>query len=346
MKILFVINSLKSRSGTERVAISLANYLSNFPNSEISIANRDTDKKNTAYPVADNVEIIDLHGNYFNFFLKLKKNIKQNKYDFVVVHNMGRLSLLCLFLSNFVKIISFEHSSFISRSLLVRCFSKIFYYKIYKVVVLTKNEFKNFSFIHKKVIHIPNFTFYYDCSRQTVEKNKNIVLSIGRLDDNKNIIHVLKAWHKKIDILHDWELHIYGEGDQKSLLLNFIEEKSISNIYFKGVTKNPELAYESAKIFVMTSKFEGLPMVLIEAQCFGLPIVSYDCPYGPSDVIDDGKNGFLVENQNIDKFAEALDKLITSKTLIEGFTEKSLLNAKNYKPEKIVNIWLNQVFKG
>ncbi|WP_179994279.1 glycosyltransferase family 4 protein [Acinetobacter sp. YH1901136] len=346
MKILFVINSLKSRSGTERVAISLANYLSNFPNSEIMIANRDTDRKNAAYPVMNNVKIIDLDGSYLSFFHKLKQNVKQNKYDFVVVHNMGRLSLLCLFLSNFVKIISFEHSSFISRSVLVRFFSKIFYYKIHKVVVLTKNEFQNFSHIHKKVIHVPNFTSYYDSSRQMIEKNKNIVLSVGRLDSNKNIIHVLKAWHKKIDILHNWELHIYGEGDQKNFLLNFVEENSISNIYFKGVIENPELAYESAKIFVMTSKFEGLPMVLIEAQCFGLPIVAYNCPYGPSDVIDDGKNGFLVENQNVDAFAEALEKLITSKSLIKEFTEKSLLNSENYKPEKIVNIWINQVFKG
>ncbi|MFW1968557.1 glycosyltransferase family 4 protein [Acinetobacter guillouiae] len=345
MKILFVINSLKSRSGTERVAISLANYLSNFPSSEITIINRDTDKKNAAYLVDDRVKILDLNGSYLDFFLKLKENIKKHKYDFLVVHNMGRLSLLCLFLSKFVNIISFEHSSFISRSLLVRYLSKIFYSKIYKVVVLTKNEYQNFSAIHNNVIHVPNFTSYYDASREIVDKNRNIVLSIGRLDDNKNIIHILKAWHNKIDILSDWELHIYGDGDQKSTLLDFIVKKKISNVYFKGITNNPNLAYETANFFVMSSKFEGLPMVLIEAQCFGLPIISYNCPYGPSDVIKDAENGFLIENQNIEKFSEALEQLITSKKLLKEFSEKSLLNAENFNPEKIVNVWINQVLK-
>ncbi|HGH3119785.1 TPA: glycosyltransferase family 4 protein, partial [Acinetobacter baumannii] len=74
MKILFVINSLKSRSGTERVAIDLANYLAKSPDNKIVIANRDTDKSNTAYPVDEGVDIISCEGNYLAFFLKLKKN--------------------------------------------------------------------------------------------------------------------------------------------------------------------------------------------------------------------------------------------------------------------------------
>ncbi|MBJ9937546.1 glycosyltransferase family 4 protein [Acinetobacter pittii] len=346
MKILFVINSLKSRSGTERVAIDLANYLAKSPDNKIVIANRDTDKSNTAYPVDEEVDIIACEGNYLSFFLKLKKNIELNSYDILIVHNMGRLTLLCLWLSNIIKIVSLEHSSFISRSQIVRFFSKIFYNKVDKVVTLTSHECLNFSKIHKNVLQIPNFSSYFDSARIVNMPKKNIAISVGRLDENKNNIHILKAWHRQIDSLKNWELHIYGEGDQKDNLVNFVKENNLTNVFFKGVTQEPNRVYEEASFFIMSSKFEGLPMVLVEAQCFGLPIISYNCPYGPSDVIQDRINGFLVENQNIDALGEAILQLTSSENLLRIFSEKALLSAKKYQPEKIIEIWNSKVIKG
>ncbi|WP_347019144.1 glycosyltransferase family 4 protein [Acinetobacter calcoaceticus] len=346
MKVLFVINSLKSRSGTERVAIDLANYLAISPANKIFIANRDTDKSNAAYLINKEVDIIPCEGNYLNFFLKLKKNIELNEYDILIVHNMGRLTLLCLWLSNIIKIISLEHSSFVSRSKLVRTLSKIFYKKVNKVVTLTSHECLNFSKIHKNVLQIPNFSSYFDSSRTISFPKKNIAISVGRLDENKNNIHILKAWHKQIDSLQDWELHIYGDGDQKESLVNFVKDNNLKNVFFKGVTQQPNRVYEEASFFIMSSKFEGLPMVLVEAQCFGLPIISYDCPYGPSDVIQDQINGFLVENQNIDALGEAILQLTSSENLLRVFSEKALVSAKKYQPEKIIEIWNSKVLKG
>lgn len=346
MKILFVINSLKSRSGSERVAVDLANNLAKINGNEISIANRDTNVDEVAYNVNSNVDILKFSGNYLIFFSGLRAYIKEKKYDFVVVHNMGKLSLLCLWFSDLVKIISLEHSSFISRPLSVRLLSKFFYKKIYKVIVLTKREDQIFSSIHHSVIRIPNFSLYYDSSRYFFEKKSNIILSMGRLDDNKNIIHILQAWLKKREILKNWELHIYGDGDQKNKLMNFVDDNNLSNIKFKGVTSEPDQVYKQASFFIMSSKFEGLPMVLIEAQCFGLPIVSYDCPCGPSDIISDGENGFLVQNQDIDSLANSLERLVQSKDLLNTFSKKSLLNASNYEADKILNIWMDLFSQG
>ncbi|MDW5429169.1 glycosyltransferase, partial [Acinetobacter baumannii] len=104
--------------------------------------------------------------------------------------------------------------------------------------------------------------------------------------------------------------------------------------------------YEQSSFFVMSSKYEGLPMVLIEAQSFGLPIVSYNCPYGPSDVIRDSKNGFLVEDQNVDELAAAVLKVALSPQLLEQFSQSSLLNAKKYQPEQILKIWIEKVLEG
>jgi glycosyltransferase involved in cell wall biosynthesis len=346
MKVLFVINSLRPRSGTERVAVDLANFLANFKDNDIVIANRDTDKEHSAYPISENVDIIPLTGNYFSFFMKLKENVKNNQYDFLITHNMGRLTLLCLFLSKYTKIVSLEHSSFVSRSVFVRFLSSILYHKVHQVVALTHHESRKFLSLNNNVLRIPNFSSYYDPHKNVPERKKNIAISVGRLDENKNNIHILKAWQNKIHLLHDWELHIYGDGEQKDILVKYAAENNLSNVYFKGVTQEPNLVYEQASFFLMSSKFEGLPMVLIEAQCFGLPIISYNCPHGPSDVIHDHVNGFLVENQNIDALATAIEKLTSSPDLLKKFSENSLINAKNYQPEKILDIWNNKVLKG
>lgn len=346
MRILFVINSLKPRSGTERVAVELANYLASFQNNDIVIVNRDTDENHVAYPINEKIRVLPLTGSYLDFFKKLKETVKNNKYDILITHNMGRLTLLCLWLSKLVKVVSLEHSSFVSRSVLVRFFSYILYKKVYQVIALTHHEYEKFSEIHDNVLRIPNFSSYYDPCRNISENKRKIAISVGRLDENKNTIHILKAWHKKIDSLQEWELHIYGDGDQKGSLVKFVNENNLSNVYFKGVTREPNRVYDEACFFIMSSKFEGLPMVLIEAQCFGLPIISYNCPHGPSDVIHDQENGFLVRNQDVDALAEAIEELALSPDLLRKFSENSLINAKNYQPEKILDIWNNKVLKG
>jgi len=95
----------------------------------------------------------------------------------------------------------------------------------------------------------------------------------------------------------------------------------------------------------MSSKFEGLPMVLIEAQTFGLPIVSYDCPHGPKEIIEHGVNGFLVENQNIEELAKYIVKLASSESLLKKMSDNSLIVAEKYQPKAILEQWNNEVFK-
>ncbi|EOI7679123.1 glycosyltransferase family 4 protein, partial [Acinetobacter baumannii] len=114
MKILFLINSLKSKSGSERVAVELANKMAAIGSYNITLLNRESIKENAAYPIADNVEVIALSGSLFEFYKKLKKQISSNNYDVVVVHNMGKLSLLCAFVPNIKKLVVLEHVSFIS----------------------------------------------------------------------------------------------------------------------------------------------------------------------------------------------------------------------------------------
>jgi len=342
MKVLFIINSLKNKSGSERVAIELANKMATIPDYNITLLNRESVKNNTAYPVADNVDVVALTGNLFQFYKKLKMHI--SAYDMVIVHNMGKLSLLCAFLPPIKKIVVLEHVSFISRPKHVQFLSRVLYRYIDQVVTLTQNDKNQFAKFHSNVIVISNFSPFPIVSAPE-HANKKIV-AVGRLTDQKNYLHLLQAWEEIYQKIPDWQLNIYGEGEHKIMLQEYIEQHSLENVSLKGSTSNVKQVYEQSSFFVMSSKYEGLPMVLIEAQSFGLPIVSYNCPYGPSDVVNNHENGLLVHNQNINELAAAILKVASSPDLLDQFAKKSLLNAQKYQPEKILKIWIERVLKG
>ncbi|MNH82903.1 putative poly(glycerol-phosphate) alpha-glucosyltransferase [compost metagenome] len=344
MKILFIINSLRNKSGSERVAVELANKMSTITGYDITLLNRESTKENTAYPVADNVNVIALSGNLFQFYRKFKEHISSNNYDVVIVHNMGKLSLLCAFVPNIKKLVVLEHVSFVSRPKKIQFLSKLLYRKIDQVLTLTQNDKDQFDKFHSNVLVIPNFSPFPISS--THQQNNKQIVTIGRLTDQKNYIHLLQAWEKISQAIPDWYLNIYGEGEHHQMLDNYIVQEALQNVTLMGTTSDVKQVYEQSSFFVMSSKYEGLPMVLIEAQSFGLPIVSYNCPYGPSDVIQENQNGLLVEDQNIDKLAEAILKLASSPDLLKRFSQKSLLNAEKYQPEQILKIWIEKVLQG
>lgn len=344
MNIVFIINSLKKRSGSERVACILANQLIEKFNYDVTIINRDTNFGEVAYPLNEQIRVEKISGSQFQFYKHLASFIGQEKPDVVIVHNMGKLSLLCALIPNVNKLVALEHVSFISRPKFVQLLSKVFYKRIDQVVTLTNCDKDYFDKFHNDVITVPNFSPFLVSNE--LNYNKKQIVAIGRLTDQKNYIHLLKAWDKIFHMLPDWKLLIYGEGEHEDFLNEYIQSKVIKNIHLMGNTSDIKSVYEASSFFVMSSKYEGLPMVLIEAQSFGLPIVSYDCPNGPGDVIQDQYNGFLIDNQNIDLLAEKILELTNSPDKLQKFSQNSLINALNYQPEKILNLWVKYVFKG
>lgn len=343
-KIFFVINSLKNRSGSERVACILANKLVEELKYEVTIINRDADYGEVAYALNPQIQVKKISGSQYQFYKGIVSFIAQEKPDSVIVHNMGKLSLLCALIPNVKKLVTLEHVSFISRPKIVQIVSKIFYKRIDQVVTLTNRDKDYFNEFHGNVVVIPNFSPFPVANK--VNRAKKQIVAIGRLTDQKNFVHLLEAWRKIFDQLPEWQLSIFGEGEQEALLNEYIQSNAIRNIHLKGATPDIKSVYEASSFFVMTSKYEGLPMVLIEAQSFGLPIISYDCPNGPSDIIKDKVNGYLVEDQNIDQLADRILLLASSPLDLVKFSQNSLKNAENYQPEKILHLWSEQIFKG
>ena len=268
MKILFVINSLKCKSGMERVAVLLANLFQEKLNYEIVIVNRDTSDSDVAFPLLDKVKVIKADGNIISFYNKLRNIINIEEPDRIIIHNMGKLSMLCSILpKKNIELLSIEHVSFVSRNLHLKVLSKLFYALIDKVVVLTKSDLKNYS--GKKVFNISNIS-PYPISSRVYSINSKKIIAVGRLDYQKNFGDLILAWNKiPKDVISEWTLEIWGEGDEYDNLLHLINKLDIKNIHLKGTANNMEDVYLSSSFLVMSSLFEGLPMVLIEAQSFG-----------------------------------------------------------------------------
>lgn len=343
---MFVINSLTPKSGIERVACLLANLFNEKLDCQVKIVNRETIKDNVAFYLNDNVQVETISGGYIDFFKGLNTSIKTYNPDTIIIHNMGRLSLLCSMLKKTekTKLISLEHVAFDVRPKWVKILSKILYKKIDKVITLTNQDKKSYVKFHKNIEQINNISpFDVNSVLPNYSIDSKTIISIGRLTYQKNFQSLLETWEIVLKQNQDWKLQIFGLGEDEENLKNLISERKITNVYLMGQTSDVQSVYQSAAFYVMSSRFEGLPMVLIEAQSFGLPIISYDCPHGPAEIIDDNKTGFLVEDQNTLKLAESMLKLMSSASLREVFSNNARVHAKNYSEDVILHDWLKVI---
>ena len=171
----------------------------------------------------------------------------------------------------------------------------------------------------------------------SVEKEK-LILTVGRLDLNKcheDLIEAYKALNIK-----DWKVKIIGDGNRKQELLALINAYDLSNdIEIISKVKDIHRYYNRVSIFVLTSKTEGFPNALLEAMYFGIPSISYNCDFGPSDIIEDNINGFLTPVNNVELLKEKLNMLITNKELRSKFSLKAKESTEQFKSEFVVSKW-------
>lgn len=211
-----------------------------------------------------------------------------------------------------------------------------------KFIVLTEEDkvkwIKMYKKYEKKIKVVNNPLTFYPKKVSTLENKK--VISLGRLTNQKGYDLLVKIWSIVNKEYPDWVLEIYGEGIERKKLESQIEKLNLKEkIKLKGVTKHPDEKLYEASIYVMSSRFEGLPLTLIEAMSCGLPLVSFDCPCGPKDVITDGKNGFLCKFGDIEMMAEKIKYLIKNNDERKRMGNISKKISLNFKKEKIMENW-------
>lgn len=335
-KICFIIDSIKNSGGRERVVSLLSNEFSKKNDIYILVLD-DCDK--SFYEIEEKITLINLNGkNKIDILLKLNKFFRSNKDMTYITLSMRFLNLFIGVASTFTnsKIIATEHCDYFTTPKLFRGLKRVFYKNFKYIVTLTEKDRDIIKKWFDKCIQINN-PCSFKGDKVSEYKNK-VVLNVGRLTEQKGQDMLLKAW--KLVNRRDWKLKIVGDGELKELLMNQAKALDVFNsVEFINSTKNIEKIYIESDIFILSSRWEGLPMVLIEAMACGLPCISFDCETGPRQLISDKKNGFLVEPNDIKNLSDKIQCLIDNKEKIIEMGKNSIEKSKEFDIVNISDKW-------
>ena len=209
------------------------------------------------------------------------------------------------------------------------------------VVVLTKYDLHNNWKDRKNFLAIPNFVTFRNTDRRSSLSSKKVITA-GRLAAEKNFSSLICAFSIVAERHPDWILEIYGDGNERRTLQNLIGQLHLeSSVCLCGSTRNVQDKMCASSIFVLSSVYEGLPLAMLEAMSCGLPVVSYDCPCGPKDIITDGVDGYLVPAGDERMLAERICCLIENPDKRAEMGVEAVKKSGNYSVDKIIPMWMD-----
>jgi len=356
--------------GVERVLTLKANYFAEHFGYDITIILTEGKDKPLFYPLSDKVKIINLNIGFeelwgCSFIKKVLIYLKkQYRYRKALTQELMRLrpdmtiSLLRREI-NFITSIedgskkigelhvnraNYRNFESAESNVIKNLFSKFWMKNLVQhlrrldgFVTLTKEDLLQWPEL-KNVVVIPDPLAFYPTSKSPLESKR--VIAVGRYAYQKGFDLLLRAWKKVEKQASDWELVIFGQGD-RSPYDSLVDELHIDRqrCHLNGPTENIISEYLNSSVFVFSSRFEGFGMVLVEAMACGLPVVSFDCPCGPKDIVASGVDGILVENGNIDKLSEAIVSLIQDEKNLRRMACNAIDNVQRFNIEQVALRW-------
>lgn len=350
-KISFVSGSLQG-GGAERVAATLCNYWSADRKYAVSLITGDA-PENDFYHLSTAVNRMTFLFDYspkslcsslieqVSRYVSVSRVLRKADADVYILSTTEiSIRVLCNLLLSKKPIIVCEHNNYYAlSSRLKRIVRKLLYKKASRLLVLTDRDRKKYiemGFSRDKVQVMENplgLPYPENFMLPTVKKK---LLAVGRLTDQK-------AFHRLIDIVHnflpDYQLDIVGTGPKFDALRKQIREYGANNITLLGVKNNMQEVYVEYDALLMTSIYEGLPMVINEANAYGLPVIAYDCPTGPAEMISDGVNGYVVTEGDEAMFAERVNLALKNDDTLRAMACSSREAAKKLSVEQIARKW-------
>ena len=361
IKLLYITNQICGSGGLERVLSIKASYLAEKLNYEVHIATLNQGTSPLFYEFSNKLIYHDIttKGANIQYFLSYKKGLKKVvnmvKPDIISVCDDGLKGLFVPWFIN--KPCPMVYERHVSKNIEIKADTVSFFQKIKlkvvfalmnkgaktynKFIVLTNGNLNEWPLSNVQVISNP--LSFYPAEFSNLENKK--VIAVGKHCHQKGFDRLLQSWQWVTNKCPDWKLEIYGTIEKSEGLWELSSKLGIEDqVAFFPPEKNIGEKYKSASIYAMASRYEGFGMVLTEAMAYGVPCVSFDCPYGPSDIIADGEDGFLVSNGDIPTFSEKICELIKNQELRRNMGKKARLNVKRYLPEHIVPQW-DKLFK-
>lgn len=353
MKVKFLLNDITEVGGVTRVVTSLANGMAKYLNYDIEIISFRKPINRKVYFELDRaikikyINYVDSTSSSlmytYNEF-KAVKNVLLNEECDVLFTLYTQHNVAAAILKNKLKykIIACRHGQFFNDTSKWIIMKKLFYRKLDKLVVLTEREKNIYIKYCKNTIVISNPAPFEGNYKYNKESKK--ILNIGRLDKGKTVNYTIEAFSKISSRYPEWLLEIVGEGEEEENLKKLVRELKLEEqVVFSEFTLDVVKKYKEAAFTVLTSQTEAMPMVLIESKMCGVPSISFDIESGPREIIENMKDGILVEKNNIDKLANAIESLICNDQLRIEMSKRCCENSSKYRMENIVKLWQNEI---
>ncbi|MBP1617322.1 MAG: glycosyltransferase [Bacteroidetes bacterium] len=368
MKIIYCIAGLRHSGGMERVLTNKANYLVD-KGMEVLIVTTDQYGENNFFALSPKVRTVDLAINYeenngksiwnkivhypfkqYSHWKKLSKLLKNERAGIVISMFCNDVSFLWRIKDGSKKVLEIHFSRYkrlqYGRTGIWGLGDKLRSWmdlrtvcRYDRFVVLTKEDAGYWGNLPNIQV-IPNARTF--CPESSASLDYKRVIAVGRYDYQKGFDDLIAAWKIVAQTHNEWKLDIFGNGQLKEVLNIQINEAGLREcVSLKPPVSHIGEELLQSSLFAMSSRYEGLPMVLLESQAYGLPIVSYACKCGPRDVITDGVDGFLVPEGDISGFANKLLQLIEDSDLRKQMGYLARKNSARFSEEKIMKQWLD-----
>ncbi len=370
LKLVYITPALYMAGGVERVLTLKANYLAEHFGYDITIILTEGKDKPLFYPLSDKIKVINLDINFEELwhcsfikkvFVYLKKQRQYKKLltaELMRIHPDITISLLRREI-NFINEIhdgskkigelhvnraNYRNFKTEEANWLKNLFARFWSHglvnhlkKLDKLVVLTEKDREAWVELDN-VVSIPNPLSFVPSSVSRMTGKR--VICVARYSHEKGIDLLLKAWKEVESQIDDWRLDVFGEGE-RSPYEQLIDNLGIDRAHcaLNGRTTDVEKEYCNSSVFVLSSRFEGFGMVIVEAMACGLPVVAFDCPWGPQAIISDGEDGLLVENGNPSALAQGLIALMKDDGKRKIMSEAALRNVQRFQIEHIAKQW-------
>ena len=369
MKIIYQIHSTYNPGGMERVLLNKVRYLVEEKGWDVAVVTTDQHGRPSFYPFPEGVRMIDLGINYSDdngrpFMQKLlgylrrrqvhKKRLKalleEERPDIVDCFYPGECSFVPSLKDGSRKVMELHQSKLFhhqyNRSGLMGLADKVrarmderLVRRFDRFVVLTQEDKEMWGEMPgiRVIPNAANFIAekYSDCTAKRV-------IAVGRLDYQKSFDRLIQVWEKVHQQMPYWRLDIFGQGEWKEMLQGMIDERGFQDtVRLNDPTRNIGKEYSESSMLVMSSHYEGFPMVMIEAMACGLPAVCFDFKCGPRDIIVEGENGLIVPDGDIEALAEAMVRLMKDDELRKRMGENARKVVEKYSEDRVMGLWVN-----
>ena len=375
LKLVYVTPALYMAGGVERVLTLKANYFAEHFGYDITIILTEGKGKPLFYPLSDKIKVVNLDINFEELwtcgfvkkvFLYLKKQRRYKKLltaelmrirpditisslrreiNFIngIKDGSRKIGELHINRANYRKVENSE-SNWLKHLFARYWASRLVGHlrKLDKLVVLTETDREAWKELDN-VVTIPNPSPFMPSSVSPLTEKR--VIAVARYSHEKGIDLLLEAWAEAEKQCVDWRLDVYGEGDTTPYE-HLIDKLGVdrSRCQLNGRTSEIEQEYLKSSIAVCSSRFEGFGMAIVEAMACGLPVVSFDCPWGPRSIIHDGEDGVLVRNGSPSALSQALVLLMNDKNRLKTMAVAARSHVQRFTIEQVVESWQQKIF--